>query len=151
MKIRTLACYGFWIVAGFFLARYELHTDDTGIEVFLILLITFILGCWHPRHAWQWALLVGPCAPAADLCESLLGKEQPAVHSPGGLLTITAVVILIGLGGSNGGALLRKALSSSLTPAGQCSGHSNSPRIRSKSGDDEGPQEPADTSLLFGL
>jgi hypothetical protein len=118
MKSTTFTCYGFCIVAAAFLARYELHTDDTGVEVFLILLFTFVLGCWHPRHAWQWALLVGPCAPAADLFQSLFGKEQPVVHSPGGLLTITAVVILIGLGGSYGGALLRKAISSALTPAG---------------------------------
>jgi hypothetical protein len=59
MKATTLACYLFCTAADAFLGRYELHTDDTGVEVFFILLATFVLGCWHPRRAWQWALLVG--------------------------------------------------------------------------------------------
>jgi hypothetical protein len=101
MKIATLA-YGFCLAAGLFLGRYELHTDDTGVEVFLIFLLTFVLGCWHPRHAWQWALLVGPCAPAADL---LFGTRS------WGLVSIAAVVIVIGLLGSYAGALLRRGIS----------------------------------------
>jgi hypothetical protein len=99
MKATTLACYVFCTAAGGFLGRYELHTDDTGVEVFFILLATFVLGCWHPRRAWQWALLVGPCAPAADW---IFKPTQT------GLAVITAVVIAIGLVGSYAGALLRK-------------------------------------------
>jgi hypothetical protein len=114
MRISTLACYGFCLIGGAFLAYFELHTDDTGIEVFLILLLTFVLGCWHPRNAWQWALLVGPCAPAADLFQTMRGKAVTEIHSPGGLATVAAVVILIGLAGSYAGALLRKGISSAV-------------------------------------
>lgn len=109
MKVSTLACYAFCLAAGAFLGRYELHTDDTGVEVFFILLATFVLGCWHPRHAWQWALLVGPCAPAADW---IFKSGQT------GLLGITVAVIAFGLVGSYAGVLLRKGLSVSAGHAG---------------------------------
>jgi hypothetical protein len=112
MKIATLSCYGFCVAAGAFLAYYELHSDDTGLEVLLILAFTFILGCWHPRHAWQWALLVGPWAPAADL----FGKAQHSLH--GSLASVAAVVVVIGLVGSYLGALLRKGISTAVTHAG---------------------------------
>ena len=44
MRISGFACYGFCVAAGAFLAYFELHTDDTGLEVFFILAITFLLG-----------------------------------------------------------------------------------------------------------
>jgi hypothetical protein len=109
MKVSTLACYGFCLAAGAFLAHYELHTDDTGVEVFFILFFTFLLGCWHPRHAWQWALLVGPCAPAADFVRSLAG-HPPAIHGAAGLAAVALVVILLGLAGSYAGAWLRRSV-----------------------------------------
>jgi len=109
MKASTAACYAFCLAAGAFLGRYELHTDDTGVEVFFILLATFVLGCWHPRRAWQWALLVGPCAPAADL---IFKSGQT------GLLGIAVAVIAIGLVGSYAGALLRRGISLSANHAG---------------------------------
>jgi hypothetical protein len=109
MKAATLACYAFCLAADAFLGRYELHTDDTGVEVFFILLFTFVLGCWHPRHAWQWAVLVGPCAPAADL---LLRPGQT------GLVNVTAAVIAFGLVGSYAGVLLRKGISMAAGQAG---------------------------------
>lgn len=93
----TLAAYALWLPATLFLARFELHTDDTGVEVAFLLAITFILGLLHPRRAWQWALMVGPAIPAADL---LTGKSAPAALLP--------IVIAIGLVGAYAGALLRK-------------------------------------------
>jgi hypothetical protein len=111
MKLSAVACYGFCLAAGAFLAHYELHTDDTGLEVGYIVLVTFILGCWHPRRAWQWALLVGPWAPAAD-CVKWLGGHAPEIHGAGGLAGVALVVILLGLAGSYAGALLRRAVKS---------------------------------------
>ena len=116
MKLSTFACYGFRLAAGAFLAYYELHSDDTGLEVLLILLFTFLLGCWHPRHAWQWALLVGLWAPAVDLFPTLFGKPQQAIH--GSLLSVAAVIVLVGLAGSYAGALLRKGITSAVRRAG---------------------------------
>ena len=110
MKFSTIAAYLFCLAAGLFLAGFELHTDDTGVEVFFILLITVALGCWHPRHAWQWALLVGPWAPAADVWQLNFGATKPALEHTGGLLLVTGVVILLGLAGGYAGALLRKGV-----------------------------------------
>jgi hypothetical protein len=110
MRLNTIAAYLFCLAAGFFLASFELHTDDTGVEVFFILLFTFILGCWQPRHAWRWALLVGPWAPAADLWQLLFGAARPSPEHTNGLLLVTAVVIAIGLLGSYAGALLRRGV-----------------------------------------
>jgi len=110
MKLSAIAAYLFCLAVGLFLARFELDTDDTGVEVFFILLFTFVLGCWHPRHAWQWALLVGPWAPAADLCQRTFGTVKPDLSHTGGLLLLTGVVIALGLAGSYAGALLRKGV-----------------------------------------
>jgi hypothetical protein len=94
----------FCAAAGTLLGRYDLHTDDTGVEVFAILTMTFILGCWRPQHAWQWALLVGPCAPAAELI------FLPGPKAFGQYAAIFAVVIAIGMAGAYIGALTRKAI-----------------------------------------
>jgi hypothetical protein len=109
MRPAVLACYAFALAAGAFLGRFELHTDDTGVEVFFILMATFVLGCCHPRHAWQWALLVGLWIPAADWI------FKPAQT---GLLAVGAVVILISLAGSYLGALVRKGFAMSGGHAG---------------------------------
>ena len=104
-----IGCYGFCLVAGALLARFELRSDDTGVEVFFILLATFLLGAAHPRNAWQWALLVGPWIPAAELVEKLSGGQGNASLN-GGLWMLAAFVVLIGLVGTYLGVLLRKGI-----------------------------------------
>ena len=49
------AAYLLCLPAMAFLARVELHSDDSGVIVALILVTTFILGCLHPKRAWLWA------------------------------------------------------------------------------------------------
>lgn len=83
-----IAIYAFAFAAAIFLGRFELHTDDTGIEVGLLLLTSFLLGCLHPSHAWQWAVLVGGAIPLADL---LMRKPFPP-----GVAAFTIAVALIG-------------------------------------------------------
>src|SRR5690242_17541367 len=103
MRIASIAAYVFWVPAVLFLGRFELHTDDTGVEVAFLLAITFILGTLHPRHAWQWGLLVGPCIPAAQV---LFGGARIS----SGLALLLAVVVAIGMAGAYAGALLGKGL-----------------------------------------
>lgn len=104
MKLSGSLAYGFWLAATLFLGYFELHTDDTGVEVGLLLVITFLLGTLHPRHAWQWALLVGPAIPAAQV---LFGRPQAG----GGMALLLLFVVALGLAGSYTGALLRGAVS----------------------------------------
>jgi hypothetical protein len=109
MKVVPTACYGFSLLVGLFLVFYELNSDDTGLEVIFILMATFLLGCVHPRNAWQWALLIGPWAPAADLVQRLT-HHAPRVEMHGSLLSVALAVVVIGLVGSYAGALVRKAV-----------------------------------------
>ena len=104
MKLTGILAYVFWPPAVLFLGRYDLRTDDTGVEVFFLLLITFILGCLHPRRAWQWAVLVGPAIPLTEL---LFGRSQNFA----GAMLLLAVVTALGLAGSYMGAGLRRAMS----------------------------------------
>ena len=103
----NIAAYLFCLAAGVFLGRFELHTDDAGVEVAFLLFFTFLLGCWHPRNAWQWALLVGLWIPAAELVfsRSPLNASSAAV---------ACFVLAIGLGGSYLGVLARKALAAGI-------------------------------------
>ena len=104
-NLATIGVYLFCFTAAGLLARYDLHTDDTGVEVFLILAVTFLLGCLRPRHAWQWALLVGPWIPAA---EALFGpRGEHGINIPS-LAMLAAFVIGLGLLGSYSGAFARR-------------------------------------------
>jgi hypothetical protein len=100
----VVAAYLFAIAAGAFLGRFELHTDDTGVEVGLLFLATFVLGSLHPRHARQWALLVSLWIPAAELI-----FRRPPVNTS--TLGVAAFVLAVGLAGSYSGALVRGAAS----------------------------------------
>ena len=94
----------FAIAAAVFLGRFELRSDDTGVEVALILLFTFILGCWQPKRAWLVALL-GSSVPLAQL---FFGPptSKPWLH----LGPIAAVTLVLGLAGSFAGVLARRLL-----------------------------------------
>jgi hypothetical protein len=105
MKPATLAAYLFCFAATALLARYDLHTDDAGVEDFLILVVTFLLGCLHPRRAWQWALLVGASIPAVEL---LAGARAPEMKQAWDLALLTGFLIALGLTGSYAGAFIRR-------------------------------------------
>jgi hypothetical protein len=104
MKLFSAASYLFCAIAITFLARLELHTDDTGVEVFFILLSTFLLGCWHPARAWQWALLIGLSVPAAGW---IWRTPRPTID-----FTVPAFVVAVGLAGSYAGVLIRRIMAS---------------------------------------
>ena len=91
----ALLPHALWIAAVAFLMRFELN-DDAGVVAFLVLAITFVLGVVHPRHAWQWALLVGPCVPIVDL---FFGRTRAGLGHTGGVLLLLAFVIGLGVGG----------------------------------------------------
>ncbi|HEY7393044.1 MAG TPA: hypothetical protein VH640_31280 [Bryobacteraceae bacterium] len=95
----TAAAYLFALAAGAFLGRFELHSDDTGVEVAILLAACFVLGWLHPRHAWQWAVIVGLWIPAAELA-----FRRPPVNASS--LLVAAFVLGIGLAGSYMGVLV---------------------------------------------
>jgi hypothetical protein len=111
-KMTTIAAYLLWIAAAAFLVRAELRTDDAGVLVLCILVVTLLLGCLHPRRAWQWALLVGPCITAADLYSLRFETARPSLNGAVGFALLTGFVILVGLAGSYAGVIVRKVISS---------------------------------------
>ena len=84
-----------------FMGYFELHTDDTGLEVVSLGVCAFFLGCLDPRRAWLWALLVGASIPGAELL-------FPAHQLHGGLLGISAFVLAVSLIAGLTGAFARK-------------------------------------------
>jgi hypothetical protein len=91
----------FCAAAMAFMGYFELHTDDTGVEVAALAACAFLLGCWDPRRAWLWALLVAAAIPGAEL---LFGKG--GLH--GGLPGVAAFVLVLALVAGLIGAGARK-------------------------------------------
>jgi hypothetical protein len=108
MKVQTVAAYAILVGADAFLMRAELHTDDDGIMAGLVLLTALVLGSLHPRRAWQWALLAGPCIPLSDV---LLGKGMALRDA----VLLTAFLAALGLIGTYVGVAIRKALTCGFT------------------------------------
>jgi len=104
MNINAIAASLFGIAAAVFLGRFELRSDDAGVEVFFILLAAFILGCWYPKRAWLWSL-VGLSAPLAEL---IWGHPKPNLNHTTGLALLAGFVAVIGLAGAYSGVFVRK-------------------------------------------
>ena len=84
-----------------FLGYFELHTDDTGVEVAALGACAFVLGSLDPRRAWLWPSLVGASIPGAEL---LFGKRE--IH--GGLAGVAAFVLAVSLIAGLTGAFARR-------------------------------------------
>jgi hypothetical protein len=108
MKKSTIVAYAICAAADVFLARFELHTNDAGVVALLIVLFTLVLGCVHPKYAWQWALFVGPIVPAADI---LFRSVRVGSQNLEGLGLLAVFVVLLGLAGSYSGVFLRRRIS----------------------------------------
>lgn len=85
------------IAAALFLAYFELHTDDAGVEAALLLASSVLLGYLEPRHAWRWGAILGAAIPLSDL---LVLKH----NAPG----VAAFTIAFALAGSYMGAGIRR-------------------------------------------
>lgn len=84
------------LVAGLVLATYDLRTDDTGIEVGLLVISSIALAFVAPKRWWAVALLVGGFIPIFEL--SLKGLA--AAPAPSGIvaLVFTFIGALCGVG-----------------------------------------------------
>jgi hypothetical protein len=65
----------------------SLRTDDMQFPVLLLLVFSFFAGFQSPRHAWQFALLLGTWIPIVEIASSFIGAGKDAVSLiPGGLI-----------------------------------------------------------------
>jgi len=65
--MRNVTAVALALAAGLLLATYDLRTDDTGIEVGLLLIISIALAFIAPRWWWAIALLVGGFIPIFEM------------------------------------------------------------------------------------
>ncbi len=93
--LRTTAS---WLVAAvlcLFLARYDLRTDDTGVELVFLIMAGAILALIDPRRPWRWGLLLGGTIVAAEIYNRIFGVPRSSLggwwgYALVGLVTITA-------------------------------------------------------------
>jgi hypothetical protein len=85
------------LAAMLFMGYFELHTDDTGVEVGALCVCAFVLGCLDPRRAWLWPLLVAASIPGAEL---LFGKGGLHGGLPGVAAFVLVVALIAGLTGA---------------------------------------------------
>lgn len=100
-SMQTIAAFALAIAAALFLGRFELHTDDTGVEVGFVLLFTFALGFWQPSRAWLFSL-IGLGIPLAELGWGNLSPKKAAL--------IGLVVLAISVTGTVCGVMARKLI-----------------------------------------
>ena len=100
-NMQTLAAFACALAAVLFLGRFELHSDDTGVEVAFVLLFTFILGYWQPKRAWIFSL-IGLSIPLAELVWGAPSLKKAAL--------IGLFVMVISVTGSVTGVLARRMM-----------------------------------------
>ena len=105
-----------WLAAalglGLLMAWFDLHTDDDGIIVGLLLIFSGLLGMGRPYGAWRWALALGLCIPVAEFFNTTFGAHpQPLSQSLGSLAGILLANLVIAFVGVYAGAWLRRASS----------------------------------------
>ena len=86
------------IMAAFVLARFELHSDDTGVEVAFVFLFTFALGFWQPKHAKLFSF-IGLGIPLAEVGWGGLSIKKAAM--------ILLFVMVVSVAGTVSGMLVR--------------------------------------------
>ncbi|HEY8730477.1 MAG TPA: hypothetical protein VIN69_00685 [Candidatus Limnocylindria bacterium] len=90
--MRSAIAIALALIAGGLLASYDLRTDDTGIEVGLLLSASVTLAALAPKRWWAIALCVGLPIPIIEIA---VGQVAPP---PAGAvaLGVTIVGALIG-------------------------------------------------------
>jgi hypothetical protein len=90
--VRNAIAIALALGAGVLLASYDLRTDDTGIEVGLLLIASVTLAALAPRRWWLIALCVGLPIPIVEIAVA-----HAAVPPAGAVaLGVTIVGALIG-------------------------------------------------------
>ncbi len=75
------------LTAGLFLARYDLNTDDTGIEVGLLLTASILLTVLAPKRWWLVALCIGLPIPIVEI------MVAHASLPPGGVAALGVAIV----------------------------------------------------------
>jgi hypothetical protein len=90
--MRNAIAIGVALVVGLLLASYDLRTDDSGIELGLLLIASVTLAALAPRRWWLIALCVGLPIPIVEVAVA----HSPLPPAGVVALAVTIVGALIG-------------------------------------------------------
>ena len=94
---RLFACWFFGCMLAVWLARVETRSDDTGIELGLVVAGAFLLSLVEPRLPWVWGVIV----PSGIIGVNLWRHTD-------GIWAIAGVTLAAGCAGAYIGALVRR-------------------------------------------
>lgn len=85
--MRDAIAIGLALAVGVLLASYDVRTDDTGIEVGLLLIASVTLAALAPRRWWLIALCVGLPIPIVEIAVA------HAALPPGGVAALGMAIV----------------------------------------------------------
>jgi hypothetical protein len=65
------------ILASACIGYINLHNDEVQLPFGILLLSSFLIGAFKPRHAWVWAIVVGLGVPVSSLLSLRIGVYYP--------------------------------------------------------------------------
>lgn len=92
--MRNTIAVGLALIVGALLAFYDLRTDDTGIEVGLLLIASVTLAALAPKRWWLIGLCVGLPIPLVEIAVAHAAVPPAGIAA----LVIGIVGALIGFG-----------------------------------------------------
>ena len=90
--MRNAVAVGLALVVGVLLSSYDLRTDDTGVELGLLLIASVVLAFVAPRRWWLVALCVGLPIPIVEIAVAHSALPPAGVVA----LVVTIIGALIG-------------------------------------------------------
>ena len=90
--MRNAVAVGLALLVGVLLASYDLRTDDTGVELGLLLIGSVVLAIVAPRRWWLIALCVGLPIPIVEVAVAHAAIPPAGVAA----LVVTIIGALIG-------------------------------------------------------
>ncbi len=106
--IRYYAAVLFALLAALFLGYFDLHTDDTGVEVGLVLIACAVLAFIVPRHAWIWSIALAESIVLVESAHGMLAGARPGLASPASFLLLALFLGGVGAAGAGAGYVARR-------------------------------------------
>ena len=113
MRMRLFAALALAAACIAVLIRLDLHSDDTGVLVFLILTTAFLLTAVCPRRPWAWALLLASSLTVAEVYNFYYGAPRPGLQTVLSIAPIGLFITAVSLLGAYAAVLLRWLISES--------------------------------------
>lgn len=105
-RLRTPLGWALAIGFGALASYVDLHNTDVQMPAMLLIVFSALLGFLHPRHAWQWALLIGLSIPVGYAIATANGYHVP-YPAPSSRASIVFLPLAFAIAGAYGGAWLR--------------------------------------------